>query len=380
MKREGIQEELTEKELIEKDLIEKEAFDQIVSPLCAWYEANRRMLPWRETRDPYRIWVSEIMLQQTRVEAVIPFYERFMQALPDLAALAFVSEEVLLKLWEGLGYYSRARNLKKAALTCVERYEGRLPASYEQLLELAGIGSYTAGAVYSIAFGGRRPAVDGNVLRVMHRILAREEDIGNPAVKRKLEEELCASMERTKVSPGLYNQALMELGACICIPNGAPHCPVCPVSLYCQARRIGAIDRIPCKAAKKARVKEERVVLIITDGEYFVIRRRPDSGLLAGLYEPPCFLLEKGESPEGVLWKWEDCFDILQAEPLPAGKHIFTHIEWHMKAWRICPVGRLTEYRRQLEEKGYLLASAKEMREAYSIPNAYKTWRSEWEE
>ena len=216
-------------------------------PLLSWYHKNRRILPWREQPESYRVWISEIMLQQTRVEAVKPYFARFMEALPDVKALASVEEETLLKLWEGLGYYNRARNLQKAARVCMDEYGGQLPASYESLLSLPGIGSYTAGAVASIAFGIPEPAVDGNVLRVLSRLFESREDIGKQSVKRKMENELRAVIP--KELPGDFNQALIELGAIVCIPSGKPQ----PVSMFDAVPGKAPPDdrRNSCKGRKK---------------------------------------------------------------------------------------------------------------------------------
>ena len=207
---------------------------EIPKPLLKWYDENRRILPWREEPTPYRVWVSEIMLQQTRVEAVKPYFERFMKALPDIQALAEAEEETLLKLWEGLGYYNRVRNLQKAAIQIMEDYGGQMPLDYEELLKLKGIGSYTAGAVSSIAGGRAVPAVDGNVLRVVSRVREDERLITDAKVKAAVEEDLKKVMPIDR--PGDFNQAMMEIGACVCIPNGAPHCEECPLSEF--AKRI----------------------------------------------------------------------------------------------------------------------------------------------
>ncbi len=263
-------------------------------PLLAWYRQNARVLPWREEPDPYRVWISEIMLQQTRVEAVKPYFARFMEELPDVEALAEVSDDRLLKLWEGLGYYSRARNLKKAARIIVERYGGRLPDTMEELLGLPGIGSYTAGAIASIAYGKPEPAVDGNVLRVLSRLLASRDDIANPAVKRRFEEELRLVIPAENC--GAFNQGLIEIGAVVCVPNGEPRCGECPMRSVCLAARNGLTGEIPYKAPKRPRRIEERTVLLIRSGDLVVIRKRPEKGLLASMYEFPG--LEGKRSPE----------------------------------------------------------------------------------
>ena len=222
--------------------------DEIADPLLAWYDRGRRVLPWREEPTPYHVWVSEIMLQQTRVEAVKPYYDRFMKALPDVQSLAQAKEEELLKLWEGLGYYNRVRNLGKAARMVMEEYGGRMPEEYETLLTLPGIGSYTAGAISSIAYGRAVPAVDGNVLRVLSRLRKDERDIAAAQVRKEIETELREVMPQR---PGDFNQALMELGAMVCVPNGAPHCEKCPWEKLCSAHLEGCELSYPNKSAKR---------------------------------------------------------------------------------------------------------------------------------
>ena len=229
----------------------KENLEQIVQPLLRWFDQNARILPWRDQPTPYRVWVSEIMLQQTRVEAVKPFYQRFMEALPDIQTLANCEEEELLKLWEGLGYYNRVRNMQIAARTVIEEYGGKLPDDYLELQQLKGIGSYTAGAIASIAYGKVAPAVDGNVLRVISRVTLSREDILKQSVKRGMEQAIVEIMPADR--PGAFNQALMELGAMVCVPNGEPHCESCPLKGLCLARKMGAMDEIPVKKAKKPR-------------------------------------------------------------------------------------------------------------------------------
>ena len=223
--------------------------EALVEPLCLWYEKEKRSMPWRDDATPYHVWLSEIMLQQTRIEAAKAYYDRFTKCLPDIPSLAAVSEEELLKLWEGLGYYNRARNLKKAASLLVERYDGRLPADYDLLLSLPGIGRYTAGAIASIAYGLAEPAVDGNVLRVTMRYLNCDEDIMKMSVRTKMEKQLRAIMP--KDCPGEFNQALMELGEVICIPNGKPLCEKCPLSHLFLAHKEWREMELPKKAEKK---------------------------------------------------------------------------------------------------------------------------------
>ncbi len=250
-----------------------ERLKAINGPLLSWYKGHARMLPWRERPEPYRVWISEIMLQQTRVEAVKPYFARFMEAFPDVKALAEADDERLLKVWEGLGYYNRARNLKKAAGIMAESYGGQLPPSYEELMKLPGIGSYTAGAIASIAYGIRVPAVDGNVLRVISRILASREDILKASVKKKTEKDLMETMPEDRA--GEFNQGLMEIGAMVCVPNGQPRCGQCPFSSLCLARKHGLLDSIPYKAQKKPRRVEERTVLLLEYDHEIAIEKRP---------------------------------------------------------------------------------------------------------
>lgn len=241
-------------------MLEEFQLEQIVKPLLAWFEKNARTLPWRSISTPYRVWVSEIMLQQTRVEAVKPYFERFMHALPDVKSLAECEEERLLKLWEGLGYYNRVRNMQIAAQTVMEQYDGKLPADYEKLLELKGIGHYTAGAIASIAYGIPVPAVDGNVLRILMRVSADNSDIMKQSVKTRVEQALQQVIPQD--CAGSFNQALMELGAIVCVPNGEPLCDQCPWYSFCETRKRGLWQELPVKKKAKGRRIEERTVLV----------------------------------------------------------------------------------------------------------------------
>lgn len=307
--------------------MDTERLTEIGEPLLAWFRVHARTLPWREKPLPYYVWVSEIMLQQTRVEAVKPFFARFIEALPDVEALAECPEDRLLKLWEGLGYYNRVRNMQKAAVIVAKQYGGVLPADYEALLALPGIGSYTAGAIASIAYGIAVPAVDGNVLRVLSRICENEEDISKQSVKRYFEELLVEKMP--KDAPGMFNQALMELGATVCVPNGAPDCDHCPVAPSCIAYATGRWAQLPVKAARKPRRNELRTVLVIRDTERAAVHKRPKRGLLSGLYELP--------NVEGHLTQEEALemvdrlgFSPIRIQSLGEAKHIFSHVEWNM--------------------------------------------------
>ncbi len=304
----------------------------LVKPLCLWYEKNKRSMPWRDDATPYHVWLSEIMLQQTRIEAAKAYYERFITRLPDVEALAGVPEEELLKLWEGLGYYNRARNLQKAAKILVERYEGRLPADYGLLLELPGIGSYTAGAVASIAYGVPAPAVDGNVLRVTMRWLGCDDDISKSGVRKKMGRSIMNVIPQEK--PGEFNQALMELGEVVCIPNGMPLCEECPIASSCLARKSGRQTELPVKPGKKERRIEQRTVLVLEWQGKIAVRKRSSRGLLANMWEFPSF--------DGYLSENQVCGMICGESARPVrirqlhdGRHIFSHVEWHMKAYEI---------------------------------------------
>ena len=337
--------------------------ENIITPLLQWYDENKRTLPWRDQHNAYYTWVSEIMLQQTRVEAVKPYFTRFVSELPDIPSLAACPEEKLMKLWEGLGYYSRVRNMQIAAQQVTEKYGGRLPESFSALLSLKGIGSYTAGAIASIAYGIPVPAVDGNVLRVISRIKESREDIMKQSVRKAMEKELEKVMPADR--PGDFNQALMELGAVICVPNGQAKCTQCPVRSFCLAYRHQTVGEIPVKAPKKGRVIEERTVFVIQDGARTAIRKRPSKGLLAGLYELP--------NEKGYLYR-EEALDFvkqmelepLYIEELPEAKHIFSHIEWRMKAYRIrvASLEKTGDY-------GLLFIEKSQSEKNYAIPSAF---------
>ena len=297
--------------------------------LIEWYPDHHRDLPWRSTRDPYAIWISEIMLQQTRVAAVIPYYERFLSELPNVAALAAVDDDRLNRLWQGLGYYSRAKNLKRAANEVLTRFSGRMPDTYEALLTLPGIGSYTAGAIASIAFGERVPAVDGNVLRVYARVMNDPSDIGDPATKARVFERLSAQMP---AQAGTCNQALMELGATVCVPNGQPDCGACPLASVCEAKKQGTQRLLPNKRPKKPRTVEQRTVFVLYESGAPLLQKRPNRGLLAGLYEFPNVsgFLSTDEAMAALSeWNLHPTGGVQRYE----AKHIFTHIEWHMRVY-----------------------------------------------
>ena len=262
-----------------------EELQQLPIPLLLWYREHARVLPWRSDPTPYHVWISEIMLQQTRVAAVLDYYRRFLQAAPTVADLAELPQEQLMKLWQGLGYYSRARNLQKAALQIMQLHGGVFPNAYKDIRALAGVGDYTAGAISSIAFHQPVPAVDGNVLRVTARICGDDGDISTPAMKKKVTQALEEIIPLD--APGDFNQAMMELGATVCLPNGAPLCERCPAAAFCRAFQEGRTGELPVKAAKKARRLEARTVYLFFYENHVALRRRPDKGLLAGLWEYP---------------------------------------------------------------------------------------------
>ena len=328
--------------------------EQLPIPLLEWYRDNARVLPWREDPTAYHVWVSEIMLQQTRVAAVLGYYARFMEEVPDVAALAALPEERLMKLWQGLGYYNRARNLQAAARQIMELHGGVVPSDYESVRALKGVGDYTAGAICSIAFGQPVPAVDGNVLRVVSRVTGDEGDITTPAMKRRVTEELEEIIPLQ--AAGDFTQAMMELGATVCLPNGAPLCDRCPAKDFCTALKEGSIDRIPVKAAKKARRIEERTVWLIFHEGKVALRKRPEKGLLAGLWEYP------NEPGDGMPEEWG--IEPLSDEFGCTAKHIFTHIEWRLTARIVCA-------ETDVIPGGWVWADRDELKHRYAIPNAF---------
>lgn len=338
----------------------------ITPGLLEWYHRNARALPWREHPTPYRVWVSEIMLQQTRVEAVRPYFERFMAALPDIASLAAADEAVLFKLWEGLGYYSRARNLQKTAKILVESYGGQMPADHAALLSLPGIGPYTAGAVASIAFGIPAAAVDGNVLRVLARILCKRDNMNAPAIKKSAERMLTSILPNG--FPGDFNQAMMELGATVCTP-GLPRCLGCPAAEHCLGLQEGCAAELPIKPPKKARKILERTVPVIWSEQGVLLRRRPDTGLLAGLWEFPA--VDGWLEPEEAGTYTEKLGGkVREIRRLDDSRHIFTHLEWHMRGYglRVAPFAPPPEW---------VWAAEDALLRDYALPSAYRVYLDE---
>ena len=340
-----------------------------ISPaLLNWFYANHRILPFRSDPTPYHVWLSEIMLQQTRVSAALPYYERFLAALPDIPTLAACEEEKLHKLWEGLGYYSRVRNLQKAAKIVCEQYGGELPADYDALRALPGIGDYTAGAIASISFGLPVPAVDGNVLRVFSRLYNDDGLITDPKVKRAFTARVME--HQPPAAPGDYNQALMELGALVCVPNGAPLCEQCPLAHLCQARAAGTALSLPRKAAPKARRIEPVTLAVVRSPAGVLLQQRPEKGLLAGLWQPVLWeneALTPDEARARLAALGVTCTPDA-AKALRPAKHIFSHIEWQMQ-------GYLVAAATQPAAAGCAWARPEQLAAEYTLPGAFKAYK-----
>ena len=337
---------------------------ETVSRILRWYPMVRRPLPWRQDPTPYHVWVAEIMLQQTRIEAVIPYYTRFLKELPAIPDLAAVPEDRLLKLWEGLGYYSRARNLKKAAALLQEQYGGCLPASAAELRRLPGIGDYTAGAIASIAFGLPEPAVDGNVLRVITRLTACADDIADAKTKSAVKDAL-RTCYPSGYEAGLLTEGIMELGETVCLPNGVPHCEACPLAAICTAHRIGQELNFPVKTAKKPRRIERKTVLLLRCGRRFAVRRRPGTGLLAGLWEFPT-VDGALTAEQAARFAAEQSVSVRALVPCGTSKHIFTHVEWHMSGFLLdC----------ENEVPGFVWRTPEEIAAEIPLPTAFRAWQ-----
>lgn len=309
--------------------MQNETLTELSARLLPWFAVHARELPWRRDKEPYHVWLSEIMLQQTRVEAVKPYYARFLAQLPDIRALSECEHDTLMKLWEGLGYYSRARNLQKAAQQIMAQHGGEFPRTYDEIRALAGIGDYTAGAVASICFDLPEPAVDGNVLRVYTRLFGDARCTDEPAVKREIRETLRGVYLGLAGQRGLLTQALMELGATVCIPNGAPHCGDCPMREHCAAHRTDTAADYPVRKQKKARRIEEKTVYILQCGDRIAVRKRPAKGLLAGLWELPSLDgTHEAQAALDAAAQWQT--GAAELCSVRQRVHIFTHIEWHM--------------------------------------------------
>ena len=337
---------------------------QLPETLPQWYRGNARDLPWRHTKDPYRIWISEIMLQQTRVEAVKGYYARFLSALPTIADLARCEDDALHKLWEGLGYYRRVRNLKKAAQVIVSEYGGVFPREHSVCLSLPGIGPYTAGAICSIAFDCPTPAVDGNVLRLVSRLTNDPAPIDAPGTREKVTRMLAAVYPR---EAGTFTQALMELGATLCGPNRPPECGLCPCSGFCLGFREGTAQTLPVKKAKKEKRREEKTVFILRCQDTYALDKRGDTGLLAGLWEFPNVpgRLEQGDA---LLQAEEWGVEPTELKKIIHRKHIFTHIIWEME-------GVYLEVSRK--DPRFVWLTPEELERSAALPTAFRLFREE---
>ncbi|MBQ7334734.1 MAG: A/G-specific adenine glycosylase [Clostridia bacterium] len=339
----------------------------IAPPLLKWFYENRRTLPFREDPTPYHIWVSEIMLQQTRMSAVLPYYARFMEELPTPAHLAACSTDRLHKLWEGLGYYSRADNLRRAAIMIMEKHGGHLPSTYEELLALPGIGEYTAGAIASISYQIPVPAVDGNVMRVFSRLYNDRADILISETKKRYTARVVEELPED--TPGDFNQALMELGALICVP-GEPHCGDCPLADRCAAYAAGSAAYLPIRGEKKPRRIRKITILLVRCGDKWLLARRPEGGLLSGLWQP--FLFEEDVTEDEAISRLRDFLPGIHVEasaPLPPSRHLFSHIEWQMSGWSLSLAGDLPAL-----PEGYAWAGEEDM-ENHAIPGAFKAYK-----
>ena len=346
---------------------EEQVLIAMFEALIPWYEAHKRELPWRQDREPYHVWLSEIMLQQTRVEAVKEYYRRFVTALPTIPDLAEAPEEQILKLWEGLGYYNRVRNLQKAAQTICADYTGVFPSEYAQIRRLSGIGDYTAGAIASICFDAPTPAVDGNVLRVYSRLLADDANIDLQTTKKRITGKLQETYPRK--NPGIATQALMELGATVCVPNGAPRCDVCPVAEICQARKQDTWRNLPVRSEKKKRKIVDKTVFILLTEDTVALHKRSASGLLAGMWEFPNVdvKLDKQEAVTQVTgWQTEPVDLLMQT----SYTHIFSHVEWHMTAYYI---------RCRKTNKKWKWVTKESLDETYELPSAFRPFREQIE-
>lgn len=327
---------------------------KVVEPLLEWYLENKRELPWRKDKNPYHVWISEIMLQQTRIEAVKKYYIRFMERIPNIEELSKIDEDELLKLWEGLGYYSRARNLKKAAMKIRDEYNGIFPDTFEEIIKLPGIGEYTAGAISSISFNQKEVAIDGNVMRVYSRVMNKDIDVSDSKVKKEI------GLEIKKLLPensGDFNQGIMELGEVICIPNATPKCELCPLKKLCLAHKHHRESEIPRKIIKKEKQEEKITVFLLIHNEKIALRKRTD-GLLKNMWEFPN--INSFLSQDEI----RNYFNgITYIESALNSTHIFTHKKWNMKSYLI-----------KVEDKldGYEWLSLKEIEENYAIPTAFK--------
>lgn len=334
-------------------------YEKLPDTLLPWYKQNARNLPWRQDKEPYHVWISEIMLQQTRVEAVRTYYLRFLEQLPDIQALADAEESQLLKLWEGLGYYNRARNLQKAARIIQLQYNGCFPDQYEDIRALPGIGPYTAGAIASICFNQPYAAVDGNVLRIITRMTENDAPIDHAQTKT----EIAAQLENVypKNACGAFTQALMELGATVCTPK-SPKCTECPANSFCRAYADGTVLLYPIKQPKKDKRLENRTVFLLQCEDQYAITQRTESALLSGLWQLPNVL---GKMDVNHALHTAASFGVQPARLYKQMQrvHIFTHIKWQMTCYHILCTKKTSDF---------VWASAKEIQTTYALPTAFR--------
>lgn len=337
----------------------------ISSMMLAWYDRNQRDLPWRHTHNPYYIWISEMMLQQTQVKTAIPYYHRFIDACPTVFDLAKIDDEQLIKLWQGLGYYNRVRNMKKTAMIIANTMNGAFPKRPQELIQLPGIGPYSAGAIASIAFQVQTPAIDGNVLRILSRLTMESGDVQDSAIRRRLSEVLSPLLPELRC--GDFNQSLMDLGATICLANGVPLCHQCPLKNLCLAHLNQATDHIPFVPPKKERMSEAKTVFLIHSNHQWLIRKRAAKGLLAGLWEyPNSDYISTKQEVSTLLTSWG--MKVVSITPSSEAIHRFTHREWQMNAY-LCEV--IIENELPPTWKSVTLS---EIQSYYSIPTAFLTY------
>lgn len=337
---------------------------KIVNPLLEWYCQNKRILPWRIDKDPYHVWISEIMLQQTRIEAVIGYYQRFMEELPTIIDLANCSQDKLLKLWEGLGYYNRVRNLQKAAKIIVEQYNQIFPNSYQEILALPGIGEYTASAISSICFSLKEATVDGNVLRVYMRVNNRYDNIDDMKIRKKVRGELIRIMPEDS---GSFNEALMELGETICIPNGVPKCDKCPIKCFCKAYQNKTYLELPVRQSKKEKKVENYTVFLFAFQDMLAISKRKNTGLLHSMWQFPNIesLLRITEIEKYLN---ENNIGFSKIKKAISYTHVFTHKKWNMCSY-------LIELNEKIDFNDIIWVSLKELDDFYAIPTAFQPFK-----
>ena len=356
---------LNEGNLIKWQEAEIEDFQHLI---LTWYKGNRREMPWREDPSPYRIWISEIMLQQTRVDTVIPYFNSFMERYPTVESLASSDEDELMKYWEGLGYYSRIRNIRETAVNIVSNYGGQIPKTYDELLKLKGIGEYTAGAIASEAFGQKVPAVDGNVFRVFARLTAKEDDLRDLKFQKQLKEAVKSVLPQDET--GDFNQGLIELGALICIPKGSPKCGLCPVKELCLSNKLNLQDRIPVKSKAKQRTVQEKTVFILQYGDKFAVRKRDDQNLLAGLFEIPN--VEGFYTPDEAKTVIEEMgFVVSDLHVLKDRKVVFTHIEWILQGYYVHVKN---------DHEQYIFETKENLVQKYTLATAFREYLNLMEE